>query len=257
MHRTASNIEIGDASSFKKFISFASKALNTPGMWDFVVLSLPSAAIMWCEWWVYELQAIVAGWLGIQVLAAHVVCCNIEAMIYMVPLGVQQAAAILVGNSLGAGRPKMAIQYTQLSIICGTVLSLIVATLVISYRDVLAAIYSMDPDVLESLHSALLILGVYHVLSELNCVLEGVLLGMRLQERAVKIKVLSMLVYQLPAAYLLSLKFGLNGIWVASVSGLFVTVIGYSRVILRASFEQCAIAAMKENQDELSFQLII
>jgi multidrug resistance protein, MATE family len=254
MHWTTSHPEASEAASISTFFACLRPAIK--GLWEFIILASPSAGIIWCEWWVYEFQAIIAGWLGVQVLAAHVVLCNVEAMIYMVPMGIQQAASVLVGNSLGEGRPRMAIQYSQLCIFLGTVSGTLVCYLVITYRATLAGIYSIDPYVLNLLDSSLIILAVYHIMSELNCVLEGILLGMRLQGKAVTLKVLSMVVYQLPMAYLLSTRYGLDGIWYASISGLFIAVAAYINLLLKSSYEECAILAIKENEDSLAFELL-
>ena len=247
MQKSSRHPETAQAASFAVFLSRLGEATELRGLFEFVALAVPSAGIMWCEWWVYELQAVIAGWLGIQALAAHVVCCNIEVLIYMIPLGVQQAAAVLVGNSLGAGRPKMAIQYSQLTMALGTVIAICVSYLVIQYRGLLSGIYSIDSIVLSQLDSTLMIVAAYHILAAINCVFEGILRGMRLQGKVVMMKVIAMIVYQLPVAYYLSTRLGLNGVWYASISGLILTLMAYTYVLRRANIQECAILVMKEN----------
>ena len=243
--------ETAEACGWRPFLKSSAEALDAKTLIDFTILALPSAALMWCEWWVYELQALIAGWLGISALAAHVVCCNVEIMAYMIPLGVQQATAVLVGNSLGAGRPRMAIQYSQLSVLLGLILAMSVCSLIVLYRADLAFIYSIDPEVLLLLDETLKIVAAYHILAATNCVLEGVLRGMRLQSEAVSMKIAAMVLYQLPAAYLISSWLGLSGIWYAAVSGLIFTIAGYGLILFRANIQECSVLVMKENFEVL------
>jgi len=233
MQRNRSDAVMAAASSLARFSELAKNIFREPGLVEFVRLALPSAAIIWCGWWVYELQAIIAGWIGVNELAAHVVCCNIEVMMFMVPLGIQQAASVLVGNALGAGKSLLAMQYSQACVLVELVLSVSVCVLLITNRSFLASIYSIDPPVVSLLNTALIIVGVYHVLDSVNCVLEGVLRGLRLQMTAMKIKMLSMVVYQLPVAYLLSLRLRLDGIWYAAVSSLMITVWAFLTILIR------------------------
>ena len=231
MRRVTGHPEPAEAASIPKFLSLIREAIASPGLWQFISLALPSAALTWCEWWVYELQSIIAGWLGVAELAAFVVCCNIEVLLFMIPLGIQQAAAVLVGNSLGTDNPILAIQYAQLSVAMGAMVAICVSLFILQFRDNLARIYTQDPLVLSILTSALVLVAGYHFLSALNCILEGVLRGLRLQGKAVPVKVLSMIIYQLPVAYFFSKTLGINGIWLACISALILTLWAYTRIL--------------------------
>jgi len=222
---------INDAFSFTKFTESAYGAFFSPGMLEFVKLALPSAALMWCGWWVYELQAIFAGWLGVEYLAAHVVCCNVEVTIFMIPLGIQQAASTLVGNAIGAEKPFAAVQFAQLALMVTFFLSLIIAYILVTYRASVSSLYSIDPRVVTILNDALVIVGVYHILDAINCVMQGVLRGLKMQGEAVSTLALGMVVYQLPVSFLLSKRLALNGIWLAAVSSLILIVWAYSRLL--------------------------
>lgn len=57
----------------------------------------------------------MAGFLGVHELGASVVIINITAFLYMVPLGISFIASSLVGNCLGASKPKTAKIHTNVS----------------------------------------------------------------------------------------------------------------------------------------------
>ena len=256
--KSSANKEVSDALSFHNFFDLLWQELTIGseagesvmvGIAKFVGIAIPSAGLIWSEWWSYELQAIIAGWLGTEALAAHVVCCNVETIMYMFPLGVQQASSVLVGNSLGAGKPRKATQYAKICTCLGALLVLTIASLVFSFRESIASIYTRDPLVVTKLHSALGIVAAFHTLNGLSCVLEGVLRGMRLQEKAVNAKVAVMVVFQLPLCYIMSRGLGLNGLWYASCIAFVVSNSFYVSVILRADFTECAFVAMKESAE--------
>jgi len=58
------------------------------------------------EWWAFEVIAIFAGMMSVTDLAAQVVIINIIGLVYMIPLGIQYSASLLVGNQIGKGNIK-------------------------------------------------------------------------------------------------------------------------------------------------------
>ena len=65
------------------------------------------------EWWSYELLVILAGILGVVEQAVNVILFNIIAVVYMMPLGMQEASCALIGNEIGANNPKLAKKYCK------------------------------------------------------------------------------------------------------------------------------------------------
>jgi MATE family multidrug resistance protein len=66
-----------------------------------VVLGLPAAAHLTFEVGVFSAVTALAGQLRPDSLAAHQVALNIASVVFMVPLGVSSAAAVLVGQHVG------------------------------------------------------------------------------------------------------------------------------------------------------------
>jgi MATE family multidrug resistance protein len=201
---------------------------------------------MWIEWWIYEIMALIAGALGVKVLAAHVVCVNVETIIYMVALGFQQSTSVLVGNSLGAGRPRKAIHYGKICVGVTMILNVWIGIAIYRWKDIIANIYTSDENVLILLEPAMKLIAFFQFIDGLNCVLEGVLRGLRLQEKAVTAKASVMTFIQLPLAYYLGQHIGLIGIWIAASVGFGISCVIYATIILRADFTKCSLDAMKE-----------
>jgi MATE family multidrug resistance protein len=68
-----------------------------------VVLGLPAAAHLTFEVGVFSAVTALAGQLPPHALAAHHIALNIASVVFMVPLGVSAAAAVLVGQHVGRG----------------------------------------------------------------------------------------------------------------------------------------------------------
>ena len=56
---------------------------------------------------------ILAGILGVVEQAVNVILFNIIAVVYMMPLGMQEASCALIGNEIGANNPKLAKKYCK------------------------------------------------------------------------------------------------------------------------------------------------
>jgi MATE family multidrug resistance protein len=80
-------------------------------LWEYFKIGLPSSAMISLEWWSFELQAVMASWLGIVQGGSMVIMMNALTVIAMVPFGAQIAGAVFVGNCLGAGKPRKAKVY--------------------------------------------------------------------------------------------------------------------------------------------------
>lgn len=70
-----------------------------------MVLGIPSTFMMCLDCWAGNLVVIFAGVIGKTVLAAQVVLGNIMVVLYMVGMGLEQAACSIVGNLLGDNNP--------------------------------------------------------------------------------------------------------------------------------------------------------
>mmetsp|Transcript_51112 Transcript_51112/g.94595 ORF Transcript_51112/g.94595 Transcript_51112/m.94595 type:complete len:511 (-) Transcript_51112:304-1836(-) len=74
----------------------------------YCAVALPSAAVVWSEWWAFEILTLLVGWTPAAdrdiVLAAHGTMYNIIVVVYMVWTAASVAMSTLVGNYIGAHR---------------------------------------------------------------------------------------------------------------------------------------------------------
>ena len=176
----------------------------------------------------------------------------------MVAIGIQQATSTLVGFSIGNQKPKNAKEIAIVSIVFTTGLYTILGGLVILYRDSISALISSDPAVTDQLHSLLIVVGIFSLFDALNGVIEGILRGMGLQQKAVVFKLSTMFIIRLPIGVALSRYIGVSGIWIGAIAGMLSSCACYAWVLSRSSFVECARQSLSiQSKDDLSKPLII
>eukprot|EP00435_Cladocopium_sp_Y103_P021531 s845_g5.t1 len=100
---------------------------------SYLAIGIPGTLQLCGEWWFWEICALVIGFLGPTPLAAHVATINLVALLFMPSVALSNAAATVVGNSIGELRPKKSRQAAWVAagmdVIMWTVLALILVTL--------------------------------------------------------------------------------------------------------------------------------
>jgi len=225
-------------------------AIHWSGIVSYTKLACSNSALLWIEWGAYELQAMIAGWVGTEGLASHVAGANVVTAVFMGAIGISQATAALVGISLGKRRPASAKSFATVSLGFTAVLYTFVCIAIIAWRDRIAALISTDPVVVETLHNLLVVVGVFAIVDALNGVGEGVLRGLGLQPKAVIFKMIGMLAVRLPVGYYLSLDYGVCGIWIGAVAGMMFSCCGFVYVMSRSDFRECSRKAIMMQKDE-------
>ncbi len=87
---------------------------------------------------------VVAGWIGALTVAGWAVILNLSAIVFMAPLGLSTAAAVLVGHAYGARDAEGVRRAAVLGFAAAVAYGLIVGVLVYLLRTPIAAAYSSD-----------------------------------------------------------------------------------------------------------------
>ncbi|MEM8758916.1 MAG: MATE family efflux transporter [Pseudomonadota bacterium] len=108
----------------------------------------------------FAAMSLVAGYLGALALDAYSISHNIVSTVFMVGLGLAVATGVRVGNEEGRGRPSEAAFAGWCGFGAAAVLMGMLAILVVSFRETIAAVYTADPEVIARV-SALLVFSVF------------------------------------------------------------------------------------------------
>lgn len=188
-------------------------------------LGLPIGAQMWLEYGVFALVGALMGRIGTPAVAGHQIALNLSSIVFMVPLGVGAAAAVLVGQAIGASDlPRARRAAIGPLLVAGTFMSA-VATVFILVPGHLARLYTPDEGVLRIARRLIVLGGVFAIFDGLQAVCMGILRGIGDTRVPVILCILGYWLIGLPASLLLGFRVGLgpSGLWWGLVLGLVAT----------------------------------
>jgi len=156
----------------------------------------------------------------------------------MVPLGVGDAASILVGHAVGRGDAEGARGSARAALVCGAGFMACTALVFLGLPRALAGLYTGDPGVVAVAAALIPLAGVFQVFDGLQVVAGGILRGLGETRVAMLVNFLGYWVLGLPVSYLLGFGagWGAVGLWWGLVVGLGVVatvLLSRVRVALR------------------------
>lgn len=215
-------------------------AFDLRGLAEIVRHGIPVGLQYGLENWAFQLSTLVAGVLGDEPLAAHVIVINLAALAFMIPLGLSQGAATRVGNLVGAGHADQARRAASTALWLGAGVMVLSAIAFVTLQRWLPRLYTSDPEVIALAASILPIAAASQLFDGTQAVGGGILRGLGATRPAAVFNLLGYYVLALPLSALavFSLGMGLSGLWwglclgLATVAGALVWWIQR-----RASFE--------------------
>jgi MATE family multidrug resistance protein len=147
-------------------------------------LGLPIAGILGLEIGVFATTGILMGLLGADALGAHQLVMNCISVIFMVPLGIAQAATVRVAVALGSGMPAMARRAGGVALVLGVAYMAIMAVVLVTAPRAIARIY-IDIDapanrgLVEIALYLLVIAALFQIFDGMQAIAAGALRGYR------------------------------------------------------------------------------
>uniref|UniRef100_A0A8B9JA26 Multidrug and toxin extrusion protein n=1 Tax=Astyanax mexicanus TaxID=7994 RepID=A0A8B9JA26_ASTMX len=206
----------------------------------YMKLAIPSTLMACFEWWIYEVGGFLAGMLGEVDLAAQHVVIMLAYINYMIPLGLQGAACVRVGNALGAGNTAGAIHTSKVSLILAAILAILQGIVLASTKTVIAFIFTSDESIAELVSE---LMGIYCPLQFFNgilCVGMGILLGTGQQKIAAIANLLGYYLIGLPLSIILTFpaKLQVAGFWLGLLVAVFLLAIYFIVIIFRLNWKK-------------------
>ncbi|HSG50093.1 MAG TPA: MATE family efflux transporter [Longimicrobiales bacterium] len=190
-------------------------------------MGAPIGAQMGMEYGAFGLAGILMGVLGTVSVAGHQIALNLAALTFMVPLGVSQATAVLVGRGVGALDPDRSRRAAAGGLLVGA--GFMVVTMVVFFLapGPLARIYSSDPAVVALAASLLPIAALFQVFDGIQVVSLGVLRGVGDTRVPMLMNLLGFWLAGLPVGVLLAFRGGMGprGLWWGLALGLAVVAV--------------------------------
>jgi MATE family multidrug resistance protein len=185
-------------------------------------LGLPIGAQHVLEFGAFALVALMMGWMGTRAMAGHQVAINLAALTFMVPLGVGDAASVLVGRAVGRGDPEGTRGAARAAFACGVAFMTMTGAIFLSLPEPLARLYSRDAGVIAVAASLIPIAGVFQIFDGTQVVASGVLRGLGDTRAPMVANLLGYWLVGIPVSMYLGFVAGLGprGLWWGLVLGL-------------------------------------
>ena len=165
--------------------------------------------------------AIVAP-LGTVAIAANSFAVTAESLCYMPAYGIQSAAAMLVGQSVGAGRRRMARRLGWVTVLLGIVVMVVTGGLLYAFAPQMMAILTPDSDIIALGTRVLRIEAFAEAMYGASIVAGGVFQGAGSTLVPTLFNLGTMWGIRLPLAWLAAPRWGLPGVWAAMCTELCV-----------------------------------
>jgi MATE family multidrug resistance protein len=206
-------------------------------------LGLPAGGQILLEVGAWNLATLAAGWLTPAALATHQIALNYASLTYMVPLGISAAAAVSVGQALGAGDPGRARRAGWLALGLGTGFMLLAALVFLTVPDALIALYTRDRSVMAVGPSLLGLAAAFQIFDGIQTVSTGALRGLGETRVPMLANLAGYWVLGLPLGLTLCFLFhwGVYGLWI----GLTLALILIASTLLRRWHRDSARLALR------------
>ncbi len=190
-------------------------------------LGVPIGLTSLSETGLFAASAIMMGWLGTIPLAAHGIALQLASMLFMLHLGLSNAATVRAGNAFGRRDwPHMA-RGGVVALALSAFVAAITMVLFVAVPEPLIAIF-LDPedparaDIIEMGITLLILAAVFQLVDGAQVVVLGLLRGVQDARVPMVYAAVSYFGIGLPAAYVLGfvLDWGATGIWIGLVLGL-------------------------------------
>lgn len=193
--------------------------------WPIGLTSLAEAGL-------FSAASVMMGWLGTLQLAAHGIALQIVAAVFMIHIGLSQAATVRAGRALGrldeAGLRRIGIVATLMS--AGVAVITVIALVIFPEPLISLFIDPADParDAVLAIGVTLLAAGaVFQLADAVQVMALGLLRGVQDTHAPMVIAIVSYWVVGLPVSYVLgfTMGFGGVGIWLGLAAGLALAAV--------------------------------
>ncbi|MBO8415185.1 MAG: MATE family efflux transporter [Proteobacteria bacterium] len=158
---------------------------------------------------------IIVAPLGIAAIAAHSFAITIESLCYMPGNGLSEAATTLVGQSIGAKRPKLTLSFARICVGLGMVVMGLGGVVMYVFSPYLMLLMTPDLQVQKLTVDVLRIEAFAEPLFGASIVAYGVFVGAGDTLMPSVMNFFSMWAIRLTTAYMLAPHYGLYGVWIA------------------------------------------
>lgn len=198
-----------------------------PVFWRVVRLGLPISVTIIAEVGLFIMSSLMMGWIGTVALAAHGIAIQLASIVFMIPLGLSQAATVRIGQAQGRGDWDGLDRAAKTALALAGLIGLAAAALFWLVPETLVSLFldraNPQTDAVVAIAVPLLAMAAaFQVVDGLQAIGAGLLRGLQDTRVPMIMAVVSYWGVGLTTAYGLGFVFGLGaiGIWTGLAVGL-------------------------------------
>ncbi|GAA5877766.1 hypothetical protein JCM3774_000749 [Rhodotorula dairenensis] len=206
-----------------------------------VKLGLAGVGMVGSEWWSWEIVGLATSFLGPTSLAAQSVLLTSASAFYQFQYALSVAAAVRIGNLLGAQKPHLARVASRLTIAIAIVCSGVNSILLLLLRNVWGTLFSSEPEIIKLVADVLPLVAAFQLWDGLSGAMGGVLRGAGKPVLGAIINTASYYVLGLPIGITVAFvgpKLGLNGLWLGLTIALTLTGLSSTYIVWFMDWER-------------------
>lgn len=186
-------------------------------------LSIPGVFMVEAEWLAFEIITFTAAKFGTEVLAAQSIVSTTCVLLYQIPFAISIASSTRIAWFIGAATKSSSLVSMKAGFYIAIAFGCFNATVLFTFRDFFASLYTQDEVVLKIASKVLIIAAFYQINDFLSCISGGVLRGQGRQKIGGILNLVSYYVIALPCAFLFAFYFKLElvGLWLGMIIALF------------------------------------
>jgi multidrug resistance protein, MATE family len=202
----------------------ASRRWEPQRMMELLRLGFPAASQLLAEIGAFTMATFLIGRLGALSLAGHQIALNVASFTYMVPLGISSAAAVRVGQGLGARDVHAAARAGWTALFFGACFMSCSGLALLTFAHAIARIYTPEEEVVRAGAALLMVAAIFQLFDGLQVVATGALRGAGNTRTPMLANLFGYWVFGLPLGALLCFRWhlGAPGMWVGLCVALIV-----------------------------------
>lgn len=212
----------------------------------FIRLAFPSMLMLCVEWWTYEIGGFLAGLISETELGAQSVVYELATIAYMFPLGFAVAASVRVGNALGAGNTEQAKLSAKVALVCGVLVSCVVAAFIGSTKNIIGYIFTTEEEIVTRVSQVMIMYGFFHLFDAIAGITGGIVRGAGKQLLGALCNIVGYYFVGLPTgvSLMFALSMGIIGLWIGFFGCVFLQSLFFIILIYKLDWKKATQEAL-------------
>jgi multidrug resistance protein, MATE family len=181
-------------------------------------------------WWAFDVTTLMATYLGHVTQQAQVILELLATINYMVPIAMDIAGAILVGNAVGAGSEQLVKHYFKWSMYVGLFISTCSAIILITLREQIVSYFTDDIEVMQAIYNCWPVFCVFSFFDIMAAISGSAIWASGLMKLGTIVTAIANWPIGIMVAGLLAFKFdfGISGLWTGPTIAWIIICVSFT-----------------------------